>query len=1056
MASMTDLYTELRLSSAMSFLRASSTPEELALEAGKLGYKSLALADFGGVYGIPRFVKACSEVGVRPIVGARVNVDMQDVFTSSKNETPLQNPEILLLCETERGYENLCELLTEGHIKHEKGECVVDLQTLERLKEGVVALVGGCEGPLFLAKTKKQAYEALARLLSIFGRSNIFVDIQRHNDASQENRNRFIMQVAESLNVRCIASNDVRYHTRERGKLLDCMTAIRRHKTLDDCIPYLEKAHMRYLETPENMAQRFHPFPELLRNTIELSERLAFSFSRVPYRFPRFTEGDEFQLLCDLVNKGIRERYKVITPKVESLVNHELDVIKRLDLAGYFLLVWDIVRFCKENGILAQGRGSAANSIVCYSLYITAIDPVAYDLLFERFLSEERGEWPDIDLDLPSGDAREKVIQYVYEKYGRRSVGMTATFITYRQKGAIREMGKVFGLDPARIEKLADMVANFEFPDEPDIIVKSAKEVGFDLEDRRVSAFMWAVEEAQDLPRHLSQHNGGLVICGGRLDRVVPLEPARMKGRTVIQWDKEDLADLRIIKVDLLGLGMLSAISEALELVERHYGAKVELASIPPDDKKVFEMLQKADTVGVFQVESRAQMAILPRMKPERFYDLVVEVAIVRPGPIVGEMVNPYLRRRMGKEEVKYAHPCLKPILERTLGVPLFQEQVMRIAMSAAGFSAGEAEALRRAMGSRRSMERMQMLVGRLREGMTNKGIDEKAQDQIIQAITSFAKYGFPESHAASFALIAYASAWLKVHYKEAFYVALLNNWPMGFYTPATLVRDAQRHGVIVRSIDITSSMWECTIEEVEGEQGKKAVRLGLKFVKGLSKNAGMRIVEEREKRPFESVSDLVARTGLMKDEVLALAESGALASLGKTRRDAMWQALQASIATRLLRGALREEKEENLPLMTGFEEVVADYATTGVSCGTHPVSFFRETLAKNGVISACELPNKQDGARVKVCGMVIVRQRPGTAKGMFFATLEDETGLINVAVTKDVFEKNREVLTVASFLIVEGIVQKRDGVLSVLGKRFEPLEVEITKSADGVLPFLY
>jgi error-prone DNA polymerase len=1052
---MTDSYTELRLSSAMSFLQASSTPEELANEAGKLGYKSLALADFGGVYGIPRFVKACMDVGVRPIVGAKLHVDMRSVFASPRPEAQSQPPEILLLCETEKGYENLCELLTEGHATQEKGECVVDLQTLERLNEGIVALVGGREGPLFLAKTKEEAYRALLKLVSIFGRSNIFVDIQRHNDPEQEHKNRLVMQIAESLNVRSIATNDVRYHKKERGRLFDCFTAIRRHQTLDDCIPYLEKAHMRYLETPRNMVQRFHDFPELLRNTQELSERLAFSFSRVPYRFPRFTEGDEFQLLRDLVAKGIKERYKEVTPKVENLVNHELDVIKRLELAGYFLLVWDIVRFCKENGILAQGRGSAANSIVCYALYITAIDPVAYDLLFERFLSEERGEWPDIDLDLPSGDAREKVIQYVYEKYGRRSVGMTATFITYRQKGAIREMGKVFGLDPARIEKLADMVANFEFPDEPDIIVQSAKEVGLDLEDRRVSAFLWAVREAQDLPRHLSQHNGGLVICGGRLDRVVPLEPARMKGRTVIQWDKEDLADLRIIKVDLLGLGMLSAISDALKLVERHYGAKVELASIPPDDKEVFQMLQKADTVGVFQVESRAQMAILPRMKPERFYDLVVEVAIVRPGPIVGEMVNPYLRRRMGKEKVTYAHPCLRPILERTLGVPLFQEQVMRIAMSAAGFTAGEAEALRRAMGSRRSVERMQMLVGRLREGMTKKGIDEKAQEQIVQAITSFAKYGFPESHAASFALIAYASAWLKVHYKEAFYVALLNNWPMGFYTPATLVRDAQRHGVIVRSIDIASSMWECALEEVQGEEeGRKAVRLGLKFVKGLSRNAGMRIIEERGKHPFESVSDLVARTGLLKDEVLALAECGALACLGKKRRDAMWQALQASVATRLLRGALQEETEENLPSMTGFEEVVADYVTTGVSCGTHPVSFFREALSKKGVISACELESKKDGERVKVCGMVIVRQRPGTAKGMFFATLEDETGLINVAVTKEVFESNRHVLTVAGFLVVEGVVQKRDGVLSVLGKRFEPLDVQSNKSATEVLSF--
>src|SRR5437773_2556090 len=768
-----------------------------------------------------------------------------------------------------------------------------------------------------------------------------------------------------------------------------------------------------------------------------LARRLAdLAAAHRGYRFPEFplAPGETpIGHLRALTYAGARDRYRTITPTVQRQLEHELGMIERLDLAGYFLIVWDIVRFCRERGILCQGRGSAANSAVCYALGITAVDPVGMGLLFERFLSEERGEWPDIDLDLPSGDRREEVIQYVYRRYGARGAAMTATVISYRTRSAVREAGKALGLSLEQVDRLAKLLRAHGWHDEHDELAAQLRAGGVDPEAPRIGLLVELVRQMQGLPRHLGQHTGGMVIAAGRLDEVVPLEPAAMPGRNVIQWDKDDCADLGLIKVDLLGLGMLAALEEAIPLVREHEGIDVDLAHLPPDDPQVYAMLRRADTIGVFQVESRAQMATLPRMQPERFYDLVVEVAIIRPGPIVGQMVNPYLKRRAGREPVGYAHPLLEPILARTLGVPLFQEQLLRIAMPVAGFTGGEAEELRRAMGFKRSVERMGAIEQRLRDGMASKGISPTAQEEIVQQITSFALYGFPESHSASFALIAYASAYLKAHHPAAFFCALLDAWPMGFYHPATLVKDGQRHGVEFRPIDVTRSDWRCTIED-------GAVRLGMRYVLGLGGEAARRLVAGR---PLASVAEAAQRGLLRKDEVEALAHAGAFAAFGLTRREALWQAAAAERDPASLLARVRPPAAAApLPPMTPFEETAADYAATHLTPGPHVMAYLRDGLRAAGVRAARELDAVPHGAPVRVAGHVIVRQRPGTAKGFCFLTLEDETGTANAVVTPPRYERWRVVLNTSPLLEVEGRLERVDGVTHVRAAAFRRLEV--------------
>ncbi len=806
------------------------------------------------------------------------------------------------------------------------------------------------------------------------------------------------------------------------------------------------------------MAALFRDVPVAVENTCDLSSRLKFELSDLGYEFPRYpvpTEETMDSFLRERVAEGVQRRYGPknnpdLLDRAKKQVEKELALIAKLGFAGYFLIVWDIVEYCKRNGILIQGRGSAANSAVCYALEITAIDPVGMELLFERFLSESRGEWPDIDLDLPSEEKREQAIQYVYQRYGELGAAMTANVITYRGKSAAREVGKALGFDQESLGRLSSLVSQWEWRGKTDTMAHSFSNAGFDIKHPRIAKYLELSMRIQGLPRHLGQHSGGMVICQGQLNHVVPLERASMPGRTVVQWDKEDCADLGIIKVDLLGLGMMAVLKDCLELIPQHYGDQVDLAQLPEDDE-VYRTLQKADTVGMFQIESRAQMASLPRNNPKKFYDLVVQVAIIRPGPIVGQMMHPYMRRRQGKEEPTCPHPLLKEVLSRTLGVPLFQEQLLRMAMVVANFSGAQAEELRRAVGMRRSWERMKNLEGKLREGMTANNIDPATQDNIVQNISSFALYGFPESHAASFALLAYASAYFKVKYLAAFTCAILNNQPMGFYSPAVLVKDAQRHGLRIKPIDVQISDWPCTVEREP--DGSLSMRIGFGYAKRMRKQSAEALVQSRSQNgPFLSAEDLALRVALLnKNELTTLANIGALNKItGIThRRDALWQVERAG---KLEGPLLRQQSEwlqddsESSPLhqMNTEQRLIADYTGTGLTVGRHPMHYRRPELRRGNILSAQELRTRRDGEFVRTAGCIIARQRPGTAKGFIFLSMEDETGIANVIVTPDVYERNRLLVTRSKFLMVEGQLQNQDGVIHVKAAKLVTLSVNV------------
>ncbi len=1012
-------YIELGVQSAFSFLEGASLPEDLIERAAELGHGTLALADSGGVYGLPRFYKAASEAGLRALVGARVTL-LGPEKRRRKDDPPPEGGRVLLLVKDRRGYRNLCRLLTRGHAPYEKPHCRITREDLAEYAGGLVALV---------------REPRLAELAGIFGRE-LYVELCRSADPDQERLNRTLL----ATGLPPVATGGVRHARRAGKRLLDALTCLYHKTTLEQSGRLLLPNAERHLRAPDEMARCFRDLPEALENTLRIAELCEFTLENLGYRFPDFPlrSGETLPgVLRELSLAGARERYGGrMPPSVRRQLEHELDVIGRLGLEGYFLIVQDIVRECRARGVLVQGRGSAANSLVCYALGITAIDPIRYELLFERFLSEERGEWPDIDLDLPSGDRREEILQYVYQRYGPHGAGMTANVITYRPRSAVREMGKVLGLSLDQVDRLSKLLSRYEYEDDHDELDRQLKGAGLHPRAPRVLHLLRLVREIQHLPRHLSQHSGGMVIAQGRLDEVVPLEPARMDDRTVIQWDKDDCADLGIIKIDLLGLGMMAVLEQVIPLIRTHDRVDLDLAQIPPDDPKTYAMLQHADTVGVFQVESRAQMATLPRLKPERFYDLVVQVAIIRPGPIVGEMVQPYLKRRAGREAISYPHPDLEPILRRTLGVPLFQEQLLRIAMTIAGFSGGEAEELRRAMGFKRSVERMGKIGRRLREGMTARNVSPSVQEEIMKQVQSFALYGFPESHAASFALLAYASAYIRAHHPAPFLTAMLNCYPLGFYGPATLVKDAQRHGVEIRPIDVQGSAWTCGIEP-DG-----AVRLGLRYVEGLREAAGKRIAAAA---PFASLADLGHRAELHRDELERLAEIGACASLGLARREALWQA--ATLQDGLLGGASNTTPSP-LAEMDALETTLADYRGTGLTTGDQLMSHLRPDLKRRGILSAAELPDVPDGSWVRIAGVVIVRQRPGTAKGFLFITLEDETGMSNLIVVPDVFQRNRTLLQSAGILLAEGPLQAQDGVLHVRAHHFQRLDVD-----HGALP---
>jgi error-prone DNA polymerase len=1073
------MYVELHSRSAFSFLEGASIPEELIAVCANLGMPAMALLDRDGFYGSPRFHLAAKKAGIKAHIGAEVTCA---AFLPRRHPGSSRLP---LLVASRVGYQNLCRLITKMKLRvgRKEGASASGSDFIEHA-DGLICLTGGEEGPLAAALAHdgpQAAFEAVKQLTEMFGCSNVYVELQRHFHREEEYRNRVAIEIAETLHLPLLATNGVNYATHRERELADAFTALQHHRTLATAGRLLARNAERYLKSPAAMRALFADFPNALANTVELSSRLEFTLNDLGYEFPRYPVPDGetmMKFLRERTREGMQSRYgradAELKKRARRQIERELGLIERLKLAGYFLIVWDLVRFCREQKILVQGRGSAANSAVCYSLGITAVDPIGMELLFERFLSEERGEWPDIDLDLPSGDERERVIQYVYQRYGHRGAAMTANVITYRNRMAAREMGKALGFDPDTLKRISAAVATWEFKDEHDALDRRLRDAGLDLTHPRIRKYFELCLAAQDLPRHLGQHSGGMVICEGRLDSVVPLEPASMPGRVVVQWDKEDCADMGLIKVDLLGLGMMAALKDSLELIHVHYkhdhyhdhdkNEEVDLAHLPADDPVVYSTLQKADTVGMFQVESRAQMACLPRLKPKNFYDIVVQVAIIRPGPIVGNMVNPFLKRRQGREAVTYPHPSLETVLGRTLGVPLFQEQLLRMAMITANFTGGEAEELRRAMGFKRSEARMKPIEEKLRAGMTRNGILGETQEQIIQSITSFALYGFPESHAASFALIAYASAYLKCHYLAAFTAALLNNQPMGFYHPSTIVKDGQRHGLKVLPMDVTRSDWKCTLEAVASSQwpvasksnavpgGENlAVRLGLKYARGLREPAGQALVRERSLAPFASVQDLARRVPeLRKDELTTLAEIGALNAVASEirdiklhRRDALWQVERAIRWSGPLLDELPEtDGESPLAAMTDEERLVADFRATGLTVGPHPMQYRRAEMKRMGIYRASDLAHLPNGRRLRIGGCVIARQRPGTAKGMMFLSLEDETGIANAIVAPDLLQKNRVLLISERFLMIEGILQNQDNVIHIRAEKVSPLRI--------------
>jgi DNA polymerase III alpha subunit len=1318
------MYVELHAASAFSFLDGASLPEALIERAAELGYPALALMDRDGVYGAPRFHLAAKRAGIKPIVGAELTMSIGT--GSSVFRLPV-------LVESREGYRNLCRLVTRMKLRAPKGEGALAIEELDGHVGGLVALIGRTA----LSAPRFGVGGLVDRIVGTFGARNVCVEVQRHLLRDEEADNQALVDLASAFHVAIIATNGVRFAAPANRPLYDVLTCIRHKTTLERAGRRLTWNAERYLKAPEAMSRLFSDMPHAVMATRDLADRLAYTMADLGYRFPEYPvpEGETMaSFLRKITQAGARERYRPYHERARRQVERELDLIEKLELSGYFLIVWDIVNYCRQHDILVQGRGSAANSAVCYSLGITAVDPVGMDLLFERFLSEERGEWPDIDLDLPSGDRRERAIQHLYEKYGNRvkdaspriapeaptiapggsriapegpriapegpRIAMTANVITYRGRSAAREVGKVLSLETAQIDRLAKVMNHFEWVDPKESLERNLHEVGLDFRNPVIQTFGRLWQEIQDLPRHLGQHSGGMVICHGRLDDVVPLENASMPNRVVVQWDKDDCADMGIIKIDLLGLGMMSVLQDALELVntstvgapaaraegesaspeargsgggaprpvkmmsvlqdalelvntstvgapaaraegepaspeargtpraarlapgdspmpatdrgrisksfeensagrelrtanreqsesfEQHRadrepratnreshdldpigsripdpgpGHDLDLAHLPPDDPAVYRMLQEADTIGIFQVESRAQMATLPRLRPKCFYDIVVEVAIIRPGPIVGQMVHPYLKRRQGAEPVTYPHPSLEPILARTLGVPLFQEQLLRMAMVAAGFSGGEAEELRRAFGFKRAEHRMQQIEAKLRAGMARQDIAGDAAEEIIRSITSFALYGFPESHAASFALLVYASAYLKAHYPAAFYTALLNNQPMGFYHPATLVKDAQRHGVRFAPIDVQESDWTCRVDP----DGR--VRLGLMYVNGLREQIGRAVAAasdpasgirdrgsdsalangaaaceasvgdrcpkcgcddasmleatptngyfcnicahewddsrtreqhisggdtsesqaasgeprtaDREPRAplspsspgaripdpvsrrYRSLDDLIARTGIRRDELATLAEIGALNAFGFDRRTALWQIEKAVRPTGELfnneshasgpRDVISPDPGSRIPdpdtisplrPMTPPERLMADYAGTSLTIGPHPLALRRSELALRGVLRASDLPRARHGRRVRVAGAVITRQRPGTAKGFVFLTLEDETGIANIIVRPDLFTEQKRAIVGEPYLLVEGTLQIQEGVTSIKAERVSGL----------------
>ncbi len=1034
-------YAELHAHSAFSFLDGASTPEELVEEAARLDLRAIALTDHNGLYGAVRFAEAAAELDVRTVFGAELSLGS----TARTDEPDPPGPHLLVLARGPEGYRRLSRQLAAAHLAGgEKGKPRFDFDALTEAAGGHWHILTGCrKGHVRQALSDggpDAAAAALADLVDRFGRRRVSVELNRHGHPLDDERNAVLADLAARYGLTVVATTGAHFAGPSRGRLAMAMGAIRARQSLDAADGWLAPLGGSHLRSGEEMARLFAQCPEAVTAAAELGEQCAFALTLIAPQLPPFdvpAGHTEDSWLRTLAITGARERYGPYgqARQAYAQIEHELDIIAGLKFPGYFLVVHDITRFCRDNDILCQGRGSAANSAVCYALGVTAVDPVANELLFERFLSPERDGPPDIDIDIES-DQREKVIQYVYDKYGRDYAAQVANVITYRGRIAVRDMARALGFSQGQQDAWSKQISRWNgLADSPD--VEDIPEQVIDL-----------ATQIQNLPRHMGIHSGGMVICDRPIADVCPVEWARMENRSVLQWDKDDCAAIGLVKFDLLGLGMLSALHYAKDLVADHKGIVVDLAKLDLAEPAVYEMLARADSVGVFQVESRAQMATLPRLRPRVFYDLVVEVALIRPGPIQGGSVHPYIRRRNGLDPVVYDHPSMETALRKTLGVPLFQEQLMQLAVDCAGFSAAEADQLRRAMGSKRSTERMRRLRGRFYDGMRQlHGAADEVIDRVYEKLEAFANFGFPESHALSFAALVFYSSWFKLHHPAAFCAALLRAQPMGFYSPQSLVADARRHGVVVRGPDVNASLAPATLENAGLE-----VRLGLGAVRHIGDDLAEKLVEERKAHgPFASLLDLTSRVQLSVPQTEALATAGALGCFGLARREALWTAgAAATQRPDRLPGVGSSSHIPALPGMSAVELAAADVWATGVSPDSYPTQFLRADLDAMGVVPAAALGSVPDGDRVLIAGAVTHRQRPGTAQGVTFVNLEDETGMVNVLCTPGVWARHRKLAQTAPALLIRGQVQNASGAITVVAERLGTISLAVgSRSRD-------
>lgn len=1052
-------YAELHCRTNYSFLEGASHADELVTAAKAQGYTALAVTDRNSLAGIVRAHVAAKEAGLKLLIGAEI--------------VPEDGTAAVLLATDRAAYGRLSQLITVGRRRAPKGECRLKVSDIAEHSEGLLCCV-----PLSTESHQRftgtfqpggaaEVSEAqLRQYQSIFG-DRCYALAELHRGPNDDAKLIRWLALCELIQLPIAAANDVHFHETNRRPLHDVLTAIRCSKSLQQLGHELHPNGERFIKPVAEIQALFKTHSKLLQRTVEIADRCKFSLDELRYEYPEEivpANTTPTQYLTNLTWIGAKKRYpRGVPDKVRDLIQHELSLIAEMNYEAYFLTVYDIVRFARSRGILCQGRGSAANSVVCFCLGVTSVDPNRIDVLFERFISKERDEAPDIDVDFEH-ERREEVLQYLYERYGRDRAGMTGVVVTYRPRSAVRDVAKALALSNDRVDKLASQL---EHVDQVEQMPERVREGGIDPNSLLGRRLIKLASTLLGFPRHLSQHVGGMVMSRGPLSELVPIENAAMPGRTVIQWDKNDLDALGLLKVDCLALGMLSAIRRCFDLVKQHHGRSLSLANVPSEDPIVYDMISAADTVGVFQIESRAQMSMLPRLKPHCFYDLVIEVAIVRPGPIQGDMVHPYLRRRAGEEPVEYPNKAVRSVLYKTLGVPIFQEQAMRLAIVAAGFTAGEADQLRRAMGAWRKSGVISQFHQKLVKGMLGNGYDREFAERVFNQISGFGEYGFPESHAASFALLVYVSAWLKRYHPAVFCAALINSQPMGFYAPAQLVRDARDHGVCFRSIDVNFSNWDCTLEPDSGDSEDLpnnrnflkhndeglSLRLGLRMLRGFSHEYAVVIEEARERGgAFTSFDDFATRTKLNRSALQLLARSDAFVSLDVNRRDALWKAMPAQKDMPLFKdidGPLAEEADPELPGMSAQEDVVQDYSTAGLSLKKHPVSFLREQLTQLRAISTEELSSHTPDRRVKVAGLVLMRQRPQTANGITFMTLEDETGIANLVVFPNVWQRFRQTARFASVLMASGKLQREGDIIHVVCDRLDDVS-EMLQQLDS------